>query len=94
ILGPGMFFMSPKVLFEKIKNILLALVTACFTLYLMYNFSNQLAEFATEDEVVGVTVGGADAPPLAATLSLTPPPEPSAKSLTPPPYLALVDKSQ
>src|SRR5207237_5675751 len=46
VLGPGMFFMSPKVLFEKIKNILLALVTACFTLYLLYNFSSQLAEFA------------------------------------------------
>ncbi|BBJ30999.1 hypothetical protein RAS_01080 [Rickettsia asiatica] len=48
VLGPGMFFMSPKVLFEKIKNILLALVTACFTLYLMYNFSSQLAEFAAD----------------------------------------------
>ncbi|MFV9921057.1 MAG: type IV secretion system protein, partial [Rickettsia conorii subsp. raoultii] len=48
VLGPGMFFMSPKVLFEKIKNILLALVMACFTLYLMYNFSSQLAEFAAD----------------------------------------------
>ncbi|HJD55651.1 MAG TPA: type IV secretion system protein [Rickettsia endosymbiont of Pyrocoelia pectoralis] len=48
VLGPGMFFTSPKVLFEKIKNILLALVTACFTLYLMYNFSSQLAEFAAD----------------------------------------------
>jgi len=48
ILGPGMFFVSPKVLFDKIKNILLALVTACFTLYLMYNFSSQLAEFAAD----------------------------------------------
>ncbi|MGX6959859.1 MAG: type IV secretion system protein [Rickettsia endosymbiont of Pentastiridius leporinus] len=48
VLGPGMFFISPKVLFEKIKNILLALVTACFTLYLMYNFSSQLAEFAAD----------------------------------------------
>ena len=48
ILGPGMFFISPKVLFEKIKDILLALITACFTLYLMYNFSSQLAEFAAD----------------------------------------------
>ncbi|AFE54735.1 TrbL/VirB6 family protein [Rickettsia typhi] len=48
VLGPGMFFMSPKVLFEKIKNIFLALITACFTLYLMYNFSSQLAEFAAD----------------------------------------------
>ncbi|AFB20677.1 type IV secretion system protein [Rickettsia canadensis] len=48
ILGPGMFFMSPKVVFEKIKNILLALVTACFTLYLMYHVSSQLAEFAAD----------------------------------------------
>lgn len=48
ILGPGMFFVSPKLLFEKIKDILLALVTACFTLYLMYNFSSQLANFAAD----------------------------------------------
>lgn len=48
VLGPGMFFISPKVLFDKIKDILLALITACFTLYLMYNFSSQLAEFAAD----------------------------------------------
>ncbi|MFY9589817.1 type IV secretion system protein [Rickettsia endosymbiont of Halotydeus destructor] len=48
VLGPGMFFISPKVIFEKIKDIVLALITACFTLYLMYNFSSQLAEFAAD----------------------------------------------
>lgn len=48
ILDPGMFFASPKVLFEKIKDILLSLVTACFSLYLMYNFSSQLANFAAD----------------------------------------------
>jgi type IV secretion system protein VirB6 len=48
VMGPGMFFVSPKLLFEKIKNIILALITACFTLYLMYHFSAQLANFAAD----------------------------------------------
>lgn len=48
VLGPGMFFSSAKLLFEKVKDIILALITACFTLYLMYNFSSQLAEFAAD----------------------------------------------
>jgi type IV secretion system protein VirB6 len=48
IMGPGMFFVSPKLVFEKIKNIALALITACFTLYLMYHLSAQLAEFAAD----------------------------------------------
>ncbi|MCC8398670.1 MAG: type IV secretion system protein [Rickettsia endosymbiont of Labidopullus appendiculatus] len=45
---PGMFFTSPKLIFEKIKDIVLALITACFTLYLMYHLSAQLAEFAAD----------------------------------------------
>lgn len=48
ITEPGMFFASPKLIFEKIKDIILALITACFTLYLMYHFSAGLAEFAAD----------------------------------------------
>lgn len=48
VMGPGMFFVSPKLVFEKIKNIVLALITACFTLYLMYHLSAKLAEFAAD----------------------------------------------
>ncbi|WP_425360234.1 type IV secretion system protein [Candidatus Tisiphia endosymbiont of Ceraclea dissimilis] len=48
VMGPGMFFVSPKLIFEKIKDIVLALITACFTLYLMYHLSAQLAEFAAD----------------------------------------------
>lgn len=47
-MGPVMFFVSPKLVFEKIKDIALALITACFTLYLMYHFSSQLAEIAAD----------------------------------------------
>ncbi|WP_341758614.1 type IV secretion system protein [Candidatus Tisiphia endosymbiont of Ditula angustiorana] len=57
IMGPGMFFVSPKLVFEKIKDIALALITACFTLYLMYHFSSQLAEFAA-DMTEGVPLSG------------------------------------
>lgn len=46
--GPSMLFISPNVVFEKIKDVVLALTTACFTLYLMYNFSSQLSEFAAD----------------------------------------------
>lgn len=45
---PGMFFNSVKLIFEKIKSLVLSLVTACFTLYLMYHFSAQLANFAAD----------------------------------------------
>ncbi|WP_250310631.1 TrbL/VirB6 family protein [Rickettsia endosymbiont of Oedothorax gibbosus] len=48
VMGPGMFFVSPKLIFEKIKDIVLALITACFTLYLMYHLSAKLAEFAAD----------------------------------------------
>lgn len=44
----GMFFSMPQLIFEKVKDIILALITACFTLYLLYNFSAQLAEFAAD----------------------------------------------
>lgn len=47
-MSPGMFFDMPKMIFEKIKDIILALITACFTLYLMYHFSAQLASFAAD----------------------------------------------
>ena len=46
--APAMFFISPKVAFEKIRDIVLALITACFSLYLMYHFSAQLSEFAAD----------------------------------------------
>jgi type IV secretion system protein VirB6 len=46
--GPALFFVSPKLAFEKIKDIILALLTACFALYLMYHFSAQLSEFAAD----------------------------------------------
>ena len=46
--SPGMFFSIPQLIFEKIKNIILAMITACFTLYLLYHFSAQLAEFAAD----------------------------------------------
>lgn len=56
--SPSLFFTAPKVLFEKIKDLILALITACFTLYLMYNFSAQLSEFAA-DMTEGVSIGNA-----------------------------------
>jgi type IV secretion system protein VirB6 len=37
-----------KLIYEKIKAMILALITACFTLYLMYHFSAQLSEFAAD----------------------------------------------
>ncbi len=54
--SPGMFFDMVEVLFEKIKKLVLALLTACFTLYLMYHFSESLAEFAA-DMTEGVSIG-------------------------------------
>ncbi len=44
----SMLFVSPKMIFERIKDLMLALITACFTLYLMYYFSAQLSEFAAD----------------------------------------------
>ncbi len=54
--SPGMFFNMVEILFEKIKTLVLALLTACFTLYLMYHFSESLAEFAA-DMTEGVSIG-------------------------------------
>lgn len=57
-MSPALFFISPKIAFEKIKDLMLALITACFTLYLMYNFSAQLSEFAA-DMTEGISIGNA-----------------------------------
>ncbi|WP_316355276.1 TrbL/VirB6 family protein [Candidatus Trichorickettsia mobilis] len=62
--SPAMFFISPKVLFEKIKDLVLALITACFTLYLMYHFSAQLSEFAA-DMTEGVSLSAVTIKPQA-----------------------------
>ncbi|WP_323738570.1 TrbL/VirB6 family protein [Candidatus Trichorickettsia mobilis] len=62
--SPAMFFISPKVLFEKIKDLVLALITACFTLYLMYHFSAQLSEFAA-DMTEGVSLSAVAIKPQA-----------------------------
>ena len=53
---PGMFFGTVEVIFEKIKTFALALLVACFTLYLMQHFSETLAEFAA-DMTEGVSIG-------------------------------------
>ncbi|RYE05936.1 MAG: hypothetical protein EOP33_01610 [Rickettsiaceae bacterium] len=62
--NPGLFFTSTKLLFDKIKDIVLALITACFTLYLMYHFSAQLSEFAA-DMTEGISLSGAVIKPQA-----------------------------
>ena len=54
--SPGMFFGTIEVIFEKIKTFALALLVACFTLYLLQNFSETLAEFAA-DMTEGVSIG-------------------------------------
>ena len=46
--SPGMFFGMVEVVFEKIKTLVLAMLTACLVLYLMYHFSESLAEFAAD----------------------------------------------
>jgi len=51
----GLFFTAPQVVFAKIKDFILALITACITLYLMYHFSEQLSEF-TADMTEGVSL--------------------------------------
>ena len=53
--SPGMFFDMLEVIYEKIKTLALALLTACFTLYLMQHFSETLAEFAA-DMTEGVSI--------------------------------------
>jgi type IV secretion system protein VirB6 len=47
--SPAMFIMmSPKLFFERIRDMALSLITACFSLYLMYHFSAQLSQFAAD----------------------------------------------
>lgn len=47
-ISPGMFFKSVEMVFEKIKTFVIALLTACFILYIMYHLSAILAEFAVD----------------------------------------------
>ncbi len=47
-MGPGLFFSSPKLLYEKVRDMSLALMVACFILYLMYHFSSQLDKFMAD----------------------------------------------
>ena len=54
--SPGMFFNVVEVIFEKIKVIVMSLLTACLVLYLMYHFSSSLADFAA-DMTEGVSIG-------------------------------------
>jgi type IV secretion system protein VirB6 len=47
--SPAMFITaSPRLLFERIRDMALSLITACFSLYLMYHFSAQLSQFAAD----------------------------------------------
>lgn len=64
VYAPVMFFVSPKTAFDMIKDIILALVTACFTLYLLYHFSAQLSEFAA-DMTEGVSLSSVTIKPQA-----------------------------
>ena len=54
--SPGMFFDMVEVLYEKIKTLITSLLTAVFTLYLMYHFSESLSDFAA-DMTEGVSTG-------------------------------------
>lgn len=53
----GLFFTSPTLAFQAIKDFIMSLLTACFCLYLMYQMSSQISEFAV-DMVEGVSIGG------------------------------------
>ncbi len=53
----GMFFKMIEVIFEKIRVIVMSLLTACLVLYLMYHFSSSLANFAA-DMTEGVALSG------------------------------------
>lgn len=44
----GLIFPVPQVVFQILEDLILALITACFTLYLMYHFSAQLSDFAAD----------------------------------------------
>ncbi|MDC0864538.1 type IV secretion system protein [Rickettsiaceae bacterium] len=54
--APGTYFSLVTVIFDKIKTLINAMLIACFILYLMYHFSEQLARFAA-DMTEGVSVG-------------------------------------
>lgn len=54
--SPGMFFDMVEVIYDKIKKLVISLLSACFALYLMQHFSESLAEFAA-DMTEGVTMG-------------------------------------
>jgi type IV secretion system protein VirB6 len=62
--SPSIFFTAPKMIYEKLKDLILALITACFTLYLMYHFSGQLSEFAA-DMTEGVSLSDVSIKPQA-----------------------------
>ena len=61
---PGLLFDKVELFFEKIKDMIVALLTACFVLYLMYHFSETLANFAA-DITEGVSVGNVSIKPQA-----------------------------
>lgn len=44
----GVFFSTPIVLFEQVKQITISLTICCLLLYLLYHFSSQLSEFAAD----------------------------------------------
>jgi type IV secretion system protein VirB6 len=54
--SPGMLFKTVEIIFEKIRKLAVALFTSCFILYLMYNFSASLADFAA-DVTGGISTG-------------------------------------
>ena len=60
----GRFFDMFEVVFEKIKKLSIALLTACLLLYLMYNLSESLAEFAA-DMTEGVSLSNVAIKPQA-----------------------------
>jgi len=51
----GLFTDSHGLTLNKVMNLLVSLITCCFVLYLMYNFSAQLSEFAA-DVTGGISV--------------------------------------
>jgi type IV secretion system protein VirB6 len=56
VASPGLFLNMVELKFDKIKVFTIAMLTACLILYLMYHFSESLAEFAA-DMTEGVSIG-------------------------------------
>lgn len=52
----GIFFGVPNMIFSIIEHLMLSLMAACFMLYLMYNVSAQIADFAA-DMTEGISLG-------------------------------------